>query len=138
MPQELASFETLSILRGNYVALLGGCMLKHPHGYCSQDCIYLYSVHDKQFQKSRIKCPELGYPTGPQAVAVNDPDKDKLATFGFIRNNWTPSGMKAELFPPEHLIKIICDYYINEYVHLFRYSGFKDGHFKIDIFELFQ
>ena len=53
-----------------------------------------------------------------------------------MRNKWKKSDMNNHLFPPQYLIKIICGYYWNEFIHLFRdHTG---HHHKIDVFKLFN
>ena len=126
LPQPLSQFGCTSILNGQFVALFGG---ENDIGF--QDDILLYSVCNETFKISKIKCPE---PDCYHAVAINDGNKDKLITFGFIRSKWKECKMNAHSFPPQCLIQIICDYYWNEYVHLNALYGCK--HHRIDVFEL--
>ena len=93
----------------------------------------MYSVDDERFETSKIKCPaKADY----QAVVVNDRKQDDMITFGYVRDKWRDCGMNYHLFPPQYLIKIICGYYWNEWIHLFRNDN--GDHHKIDVFRLFD
>ena len=51
---------------------------------------------------------------------------------------WKQCGISDHLFPPEYLIRIICGYYINEFVHLIGdMIGIENGqHYKINVFDI--
>lgn len=117
-------FTWAPILKGNYVVLVGYV----PDSQNFSNFIYLYSVNERIFHKSSIKCPEKGY---CEAVAVNDAQKDELATFGFMRKKWKTCDMGFNSFPPEYLMRIISEYYINEYIHIFFHRSRQ--YYKIDI-----
>lgn len=126
LPTALSGSGCTSILNGQYVILFGGC----NHG--NKDDIFIYCVRNGTFKESNIKCPKQGH---HQAFAINDRKKDNLITFGFVRMCWRECDIDHHLFPPQYLIKIICRYYWNEWIHLFKmYQG---NHYKIDVFDLF-
>ena len=125
LPKPLETFGCTLILNGQFVAIFGG------YYYGDQDDIFIYSVHDEIFKKSKLKCPiKECY----QAFAVIDRKKDELATLGFVRCKWGECGIKDFLYPPEYLIRIMYRYYWNEYIHLLDPPN--GGHHKIDVFAL--
>ena len=126
LPKALAYPACTCILNGQFVLLFGG--FNEKDGY--QDAIYIYSVREKIFKLSKIKCPErVRY----QVIKVNDKNKDTLSTFGWIRCKWKEFGIDDHLFPPEYLIRVICGYYLNEFVHLFSHTG---DQYKINAFDI--
>ena len=127
IPAALSSFGCASTFNGQYVVLFGGY-----DGSWDKDDILIYSVRDNTFRDSRIKCPKIGH---YQALAVNDRKQDEIITFGYIRNKWREYEINDNPFPPHYLIKIICAYFWNEWIHLFDNSG---DHFKIDVLKLFD
>ena len=98
-----------------------------------QNHVFMYSVIDETFKRSRIKCPFKG---DCRAFAINDREKDDIVTVGFLRSRWIQSGMNEHLFPPQYLIQIICGYYWNECINLLEIGA--RNHFKIDVFKLFE
>ena len=128
LPKALATPACTSISNGDYVALFGG---GNKNG--NYDDIYLYSVQDQKFKVSKTKCPSKGR---YQAITVNDRQKDKLLTFAFVRSRWKLCVIDDHLFPPEYLIRIICNYYINEWIHLFKNAT--GEHYKIDVFDILK
>ena len=91
------------------------------------DSMWQYGI----FKTVELKCPQS---QTYQAFAITERKKDHLITFGYIRSKWRKCRMQNHLFPPEYLIRIICGYYWNEWVHLF---GRDDGaHYEIEVFEL--
>ena len=124
----MREFGCVSILNGQCVVLFGG---NTSNG--NIDEIFIYSVGNKTFQKSKVICPEKSQ---YQAIAYKNRKQDDMTTFGYIRDRWSKCGMDNHLFPPQYLIRVICGYYWNEEVHLF---GMADcEHYKIDVFELFN
>ena len=115
------------ILNGQIVVLFGG---ENDNG--RHDDIYLYSVRDQTFETSKIKCPTSG---DYQAFAIHDGKKDEVTTFGYVRDQWKESMIDNHLFPPQYLIKMICGYYWNEWIHLFRIRTC--DHHRVDVFDLF-
>ena len=127
IPRKMVYVACTSILNGQFVLLFGGT----DDNIHSHDDIYVYSVNDETFKISTIKCPEkVQY----QAFTANDKEKDKLTTFGFIRQQWKKCEIDAHLFPPEYLIRIISGYYVNEWVHLLSRASGK--HHKIYAFDI--
>ena len=130
LPSALYGVGCVSILNEQYVALFGG---SNDGQQGAQDDVFIYSVHDKVFKKSNIRCPTKQ----PYDVfATIDRPRDDLITFGFTRSRWRRCGINNHLFPPQYLIKIICRYYWNERVHLFDMCS--GEHYQIDVFELFD
>ena len=126
MPVAMRSFGCVSILNGQYILIFGGNSQPTSH-----DDIYIYSVDDKTFKKSDIKCPEK---EGYYAISVCDKKKDMLSTFGFVREQWKRCDIDNHLFPPQYLIQLMCKYYQNEDIHLF---NFETGqHYKINVFDI--
>ena len=129
LPKALVSVELTPILNGQFILLLGG--INNFTTMDIEDSIYIYSVNDKTFRESNVKLPEEASFKG---FAIKDVIKDRLATFGWIRDQWSECGIDNHLFPPEYLIKIICAYYINEWIHLFNIDNYQ--HYKIDVFDI--
>ena len=127
LPVKLLFPACVSVLDHQYVLLFGG---SNENGI-NQGDIYVYSILDQMIAISNTKCPEKEY---YEAIAINDKVKDSLTTFGYVRWQWGECGINDLLFLPEYLIRIICGYYLNEWVHLF---GHKTGkHYKIDVFDI--
>lgn len=64
------------------------------------DNIFIYSVRDKAFTKSKMQCPMTGH---IQSFAINDRMKDEIITLGYLRSRWKQCGMNNHLFPPQYL-----------------------------------
>ena len=130
MPYAVREFGCTVILNEQFVVLFGG---ESALGDWSDD-VFIYSVQNQTFQKSKIKCPDKAE---FQAFTINDKVKDDITTFGFIRSRWIQCGMNNYSFPPQYLIRIICSYYCNEWIHLFAKN---DGghHWNIDVTKLFN
>ena len=94
----------------------------------------------KSFIKISISKNILYYEQGINQVlstssfTINDKVKDNLTTFGYIRSKWRETGIDYHLFPPEYLIRIICGYYRNEWIHLF--TNDTGEHYKINVFAI--
>ena len=114
MPKPLSSFGCTSIFSDEYVLLFGGS----GNDRDLYDDIWIYSVSDKKFTKSVVKCPMEGY---FQAITLNNREKDEVVVFGFVRIT---------------LIQIIFQYYFNEYVHLFDTDAGK--HWRINAFDIMR
>ena len=128
MPIALALCSYTTVLNQQYVLLLGGC---GGESHQLQDEIWIYSVQNEEFKKSKIKCPNKGF---GDAFTERDQHKDKLAMFGFVRDVWIKDAINEQLFPPEYLIRIMNRYYTNEWVHLFRHKR----HWKINVIDFFE
>ena len=65
---------------------------------------------------------------------MRDKVKENITIFGWVRYKWTECGLNNHLFPPEYLLRIMCGYYVNEWVHLLtcREKDGTGGHYKID------
>ena len=127
LPKPLSSVASTQILNGQFVLLFGGNDGKYIND------IYVYSIRDKTFRESKIKCPERGC---YGAFTINDKVRDSLVTFGWIRRKWRACGINSHLFPPEYLIRIMCGYYLNERVHLLNtHTG---DHYKINVFDIIK
>ena len=129
IPKALSGCGCTSILNGQCVVLFGGASLAHV----AQDDVFIYSVCDKIFSKSKMKCPRKGR---YQAIAVKDRHKDGLVALNFIRCSWKNCGIEDHLLPSEDLIGIICGYYWNEHIHIFKSDLDSGYHFRIDVFKL--
>ena len=97
------------------------------------DDIWIYSVGDKTFHRSNIKCPMKG---SSKAFTINDKKNDEMTVFGFVRNEWKLSDICDHLFPPRYLIKMIHTYFLNEYVHLI--NLYSRSHWKCDGFKMIR
>ena len=126
MPKALANSACTPILNGQFVLLFGGNNYENWH-----DHIYMYSMSDAAFKESKLKLPEQ---SRFEVIAMDDKSKDNLTTFGFIRCKCKECGIDNHLFPPEYLIRILCGYYINEFVHLI--NNKTGRHYKIDVFSI--
>ena len=131
-PTPLDSFGCTKILCNQYIILFGG----YNHTGLLIDNIWIYSILNKTFKESKLKCPQRGK---FKAFTINDKNQEKIVTHGFIRDVWTEYNMNDQLFPPKYLINIIQKYYINEFIHLFDESDTGIGkHWRIDVFEIFK
>lgn len=131
--KELTGFGCIAVLRNQFILILGG-RDDNEIDQTEQDDIYIYSVRDGVFTKSKIRCPERDEFV---AINVHDPKKDQSVVFGFVRSEWHRSEIDQHLFPPEYLIRIMGKYYVKEEIHLFDYYGCTK-HWKIDVFDLFS
>ena len=108
IPKPLHRFGCVPILNDEYIILIGGNWT---------DDIYIYSVRNKTFSKSSVKCPKN---TNYEAIATMDRNRDEIITFGYVRFIWMQYfNDNNVLYPPKYLIKIICGYYMNQDVHIF-------------------
>ena len=129
MPRAMRDFGCTSAVNDRYILLFGG---RHTNGI-ELDDIYIYSVLDGAFRKSRVKCPRKGK---CHAIAVNGTGKDELSVYGYVRYQWKKSEINEQLFPPRYLIDVIKRYYQKEYIHLFR-SGFAGNHhWRKEVFDI--
>ena len=128
LPQKLSSFGCVSILYNQYVILFGG----RNKGYDHVNDIWIYSVCDRIFTKSSVKCPEKGR---YRAFAINDRKKDEIITSGYVTDTWRKYDMDDHMFLSQDVIWIIHKYYLNEWIHLFRDR--EGGHWKINVFDWF-
>lgn len=126
MPKRMIGFGCVPILNEEYVALFGG-----GDDVEVDDDIFIFSVQNKTFEQSKIKCPLAA---NFRAFAFNDRKKDKIITFGYMRDVWKQCKINDIFFPPEYLVKIIYGYYWNEFVHLF--TNDNADHYIIDILAL--
>ena len=133
LPTFMCSFGAVKVLRDRYVILFGGrCGKDFDHRLEAEtDDIWIYSVNDKIFKKSDLKCPKR---TAFRAVSISDGDEDKLAVYGFIRDLWKVDKMERSLFPPQYLIHIIVAYFLREDVHLI--DTMSGQHWNIDVFDI--
>ncbi len=130
MPHPSSEFGIAPIIRDQYILLIGGT----KDVWDSHDEIWIYSVRDQKFKNSSIKCPRI---SGFVAVTLNDTVKDEMAVYGFVRNIWKASDISDHLFPPHYLVKIICGYYLNEFVHLFDAKSDEHyEHWRINVFDI--
>ena len=138
MPRTMTSFGCVSVMNEKYILLFGGEDGVYNYNHKKFDDVYIYSVGDRTFTKSGIKCPKAGAEFN--AVTVNDKEKEELAVYGYIRYQWRTSQINEQLFPPRYLIQIMRRYYHVEYVHLFHSEvGVLDRDntdWKIDIFDV--
>ena len=130
VPISLLLFGATSILYDQYVALFGGL----DDEFDAQDDIWIYSIVDETFRKSKVKCPKKS--AEYRAFTMNDRKTDEMITSGFVRDKWRKCDIPNHLFPPQYLIRIMHNYYLNEYIHLFDMENRCD-HWKIDVFDIF-
>ena len=129
MPKAMTDFGCTAAMNDRYILLFGGI---DGMGFKFDD-IYVYSVWDESFRKSRIKCPKRGK---FHAVAVNDKEREELCVHGYVRHQWHQSEINEQLFPPRYLIQIMRRYYHKEYIHLFQSGGSGNSHWKKDVFDI--
>ena len=127
MPFAGNSFGCTTIFNDEFVLLIGG----RTNMQWKSDEIWIYSVQDQKFRKSKITCPRM---TSLDVITISDPETDKMVVVGFIRNIWREYDMNQHLFPPPPLIKMISTYYSNEYVHLLETDSLK--HWRIDAWKI--
>lgn len=101
--------------------------------------IYIYDVigSNKQFYISDIKCPvedEENY----QIFAINNDNETlKFLIWGYIRQFWNKHFTATEnRFLPDYLIKIIYQYSINEWIHLFANCITCKEHYKMNAMDI--
>ena len=129
MPVKLSGSGCVAVLNGQYVLFLRG---RREEIWC--DDIWIFCVSDRSFRKSKVVCPDEDKYHGA-AISICDRDNDKCITFGFVRDCWRKLGMdNNHRFPPEYLIRIMLQYYWNEYIHLFYL--FDGDHWKMDVFDI--
>ena len=109
LPKTRSFITATPILNGQFVLIFGG----NTESSGDHDEIYIYSLRDGTFKESDIKCLEKGE---HQAITISNKVKDKLTVFGYIRSEWSECGMYSHSFPREYLIKIICTYYLDEFI----------------------
>ena len=125
MPIGMCSFGFCKALHGQYVILLGG---KSSDGIT--DKIWSYNVKNETIRESSIKCPEaMPY----QAFTINYKGRDLMTVSGYIRREWRISQIDDYLFPPEYLIRIMTNYYLNEEIHL---VCAENSHWKINVTDI--
>lgn len=95
--------------------------------------IYMYYVKEDKFQKSKCQYLISG---GCQVIAHCDPKRDDSTVFGFVNQAFQNIKFPEHLFLPEYLIRIICKYYINQYVHVL--SNFSKQHCKINVMKILE
>ena len=126
LPRPLSSFGCTVLFDGEYVAIFGG-----ESGGCRRNEIFIYTIRDKMFRKSRMKCPKADE---YRAFTIKDRKRDDMSSFGYVRCYWRECGLKNHLFPPEYLIRIVAGYCFHGFVHLISInSGY---HYKIDVLKL--
>ena len=128
MPITLVLFGCTIVLNEQYALLFGGYGGESQE---LQDGIWIYSVQNKEFRKSRIICPQKG---PCDVFTARDKVKDTLAMFGFVRDVWTKEGINEQLFPPQYLIRNMNRYYTNEWIHCFR----QRKHWKINVIDIIE
>eukprot|EP01084_Bolivina_argentea_P136681 240712_1 len=122
MPKPLSSFGCTSAINNKYVLIFGGDCTKCDFSYSASvpiqysDEIYVFSLLNKTFTKSKIACPQKGTFV---AMAINDKTHDEMAVCGYIRLQWKLSNIPDHYFPPVYLLEIMHSYYLTEFVHLF-------------------
>ena len=137
LPEKKAHVGCISVLNGQYLLLLGGMSKaqkesKRPCKY--DDEIWILNVKDKTFKESNVKCPSKGT---PEAVSFSEWNKDKLTVSGYVRSEWKIAKLCDHLFPHQYLMKMICTYYRQEFVHLFYVHPYKEKrHYKISVFDI--
>ena len=130
LPEKLYGFGCVSVLDDQFIVLLGGKSALS----IEDDDIWIYCVGSERFTKSKVKCLISGE---CHACVIGDEYKDQMMVFGYIRRQWSSSQIDDHLFPPEHLIKIMGQYYMNQEIHLYHYGGSAQGnHWKIDVFDI--
>ena len=129
MPFKLSMSAATAVLDGQYVIVSGG----KDSNYKSSDDIWIYSVQNKSFRKSPIKCPDA-FTGNSQAFTINDKQKDELAVFGHIREERSKLLMYGDIFLPRPLIEIVLRYYTNEWVHLWHSRN--KQHCRINVFDI--
>ena len=129
--QGMEYFGCATIMDGQYVLLFGGKASNEL-----QNKIYIYSVKEKSFRESKVRCPKKGT---CHAVAVRDKKEEELSVYGYVRYQWGDLQINQQLFPPRYLIQIMRRYYHVEYIHLFHSSwNVNLGHWKINVLDVIQ
>ena len=134
IPHPMYNFGCTTIINNQYIAIFGGCKKReddHLNWYYTNE-IWIYSVYDKTFKKSNVKCPKQDE---YKAFTVNNKKRDEIITFGFIRDQWRQCSLNIQLLPPNYLIRLINSYYLNEWIHLFT-NYRRKSHWMIDSFKL--
>ena len=126
MPRGMIVDGIASVLNQQFIILFGG-----NGKYGAINDIWIYSVGDKVFRKSKVKCPGK---RGGKVLVINNPQRDELSVLGYMRSQWKECGIYENLFPPRYLIKIINRYYWNEWIHLVDNNDGK--HWKINVFDI--
>ena len=134
MPKKMIVSGAVAVLNEQLILLFGGLTQKvHFVSFDDTkwvDDIWIYSLRDKTFKKSKLKCPSKG---GGKVFSMNNSQRDQLSAFGYTRLQWSKCGLDDNLFPQKYLINIIENYYIDEWIHLLDRYG---KHWKIDVFDI--
>ena len=125
--REMIVDGAVTVLNQQFIILFGGYNGENINE------IWIYSVKEKTFKESKVRCPGK---RGGRAFAINDPTKDELSVFGYIRSQWRKCGICDHSFMPRYLIKIVNRYYMNERIHLIDIFG--GEHWAIDVFDIFD
>lgn len=128
MPRRTYNFGCAPVMNERYVVLFGGV---DRYNFACDD-IWIYSVDEHKFTKSKVKCPKKAC---YQAFRINDDKSHEMTVCGFVRNEWKLTGIADHLFPPYYLLKIIHKYCLQEQVHLFS-NGKGTKHWRIDAFDI--
>ena len=132
LPKAVACLAATPISGGTHVLLFGGWDERSEF-----DNIYIYSLKDKTIQELPAKCPV--FPArNLQVISWRDEDNDNLAVNGWIRKTWKESEINDHLYPAMYLIRIICEYYLNDIIDLFCREGGEFRHFRTRAYELYN
>ena len=115
------------MIRDQFIVICAG----RDTNYADVNDIYVYSIQDQEISKSGVKTPWTGKCV---CFAMNNEQRNELAVFGYVRQQWKISEIDEHLFPPHYIIKIIDRFYLQQYIHLIKPNNGK--HSRIDVFDI--
>ena len=131
LPRAMMIDGAALVLKQQFIILFGGVISSGVDDANHIDNIWIYSVRDKKFTESKMKCP---WKMGGKVLAMNNPKDDEFTVFGYIRSQWRECRIHDQLFPPRYLIKIMNKYYLNEWIHLI--DKISSKHWKINVSDI--
>lgn len=126
IPKKMRVYGAASVLNHQFVLIFGGW-----DGKEFIDNIWIYSVEDKDFTESKIKCPEE---KPGHVIAMYYQDMDELSVAGYVRSECRT---RLDLIPSKDVMNLIQAHYSTEWIHLFKTGPFDGGkHWRINAFDI--
>ena len=92
------------------------------------DDIYIYDVKCNEFKKSKVICPHNEW---YHAFITDNTEYNNLLTKRYINDCYKMNSFANLQILSNDLIKFICSWISNQYIHLMKLSG--GEHWKIDV-----
>eukprot|EP01084_Bolivina_argentea_P257307 433472_1 len=138
VPSAMSRFGYAITRDEEYIFLCGGF-----EDFDDVDYIYIIktNIMDKKCQfeigASEIKCPKES--KNFHAITMCNDMEDELIVFGYIRSLWRNDNIfDSVTFPPFYIIKLINDWYCNEYLHILETVNDPVYHWKIHVDKIIE